>query len=74
MADLVWLRLPPHVTPRPVRADRGQPARVAHEHPATVEVCGDATALAAAVRRWGGRMSGTQQPREALSLAPAVLA
>jgi transposase len=74
MDDLVWFRLTPHVTPRPVRAYRGQPARVDHDHHATVEVCVDATALEAAVRRLGWRVYGTNQPMESLSLAQAVLA
>jgi transposase len=74
MDDLVWFRLTPHVTPRPVRAYRGQPARVDHDHHATVEVCVDETALEAAVRRLGWRVYGTNQPMESLSLAQAVLA
>jgi transposase len=74
MDDLVWFRLPPHVTPRPVRAYRGQPARVAYDHQATVEVCVDETALEAAVRRLGWRVYGTNQPLESWSLAQAVLA
>jgi transposase len=72
--DLLWFRLPLHVTPRPVRAYRGQPARVDHDHHATVEVCVDETALEAAVRRLGWRVYGTNQPMESLSLAQAVLA
>jgi transposase len=74
MDDLVWFRLTPHVTPRPVRAYRGQPARVDHDHHATVEVCVDESALEAAVRRLGWRVYGTNQPMESLSLAQAVLA
>ena len=49
--NLIWFRLTPHATPRPVRAYRGQPARVDHAHHATVEVCVDEAALEAAVRR-----------------------
>ena len=45
--DLVWFRLTPHVTPRPVRAYRGQPARVDHDRHATVEVRVDEAALEA---------------------------
>src|SRR5215470_13132248 len=71
---LVWFRLTPHVTPRQVRAYRGQPARVAHNRHATVEVCVDEAALEAAVRRLGWRVYGTNQPVESLSLAQAVLA
>ena len=71
---LVWFRLTQHVTPRPVRAYRGQPARVDHNHHATVEVCVDEAALEAAVRRLGWRVYGTNQPGEALSLEQAVLA
>ncbi len=72
--NLVCFRLTPHATPRPVRASRGQPARVDHEHHATVEVCVDAAALEAAVRRLGWRVYGTNQPVESLSLEQAVLA
>jgi transposase len=72
--DLVWCRLPPHVTPRPVRAYRGQPARVDHDRHVTVEVRVDEAALEAAVRRLGWRVYDTNQPMESLSLAPAVLA
>src|SRR2546426_3135021 len=72
--DLVWFRLTPHVTSRPVRAYREQPARVDHDHDATVEVCVDEAAVEAAVRRLGWRVHGTNQPLEQLSLAQAVLA
>jgi transposase len=72
--DLVWFRLTPHVTPRPVRAYRGQPARGDHNRHVTVEVCVDEAALEAAVRRLGWRVYGTNQPIESLSLAQAVLA
>jgi transposase len=74
VADLVWFRLTPHVTPRPVRAYRGQPARVDQERHATVEVCVDEAALEAAVQRLGWRIYGTNQPVESLSLEQAVLA
>src|SRR6266852_6432483 len=72
--NLVCFRLTPHATPRPVRASRGQPARVDHDHHATVEVCVDEAALEAAVRRLGWRVYGTNQPVESLSLEQAVLA
>jgi transposase len=72
--DLVWFRVTPHVTPRPVRAYRGQPARVDHDRHVTVEVCVDEAALEAAVRRLGWRVYGTKKPIESLSLAQAVLA
>jgi transposase len=72
--DLVWFRLTPHVTSRPVRAYRAQPARVDHDHDATVEVCVDEAAVEATVRRLGWRVYGTNQPVESLSLAQAVLA
>src|ERR1700704_5539649 len=39
--NLIWSGLTQHVTPRPVRAYRGHPARVAHKRHATVEVCVD---------------------------------
>jgi transposase len=71
---LFWFRLTPHVTARPVRAYRGQPARVEQDRHVTVEVCVDAAALEAAVRRLGWRVYGTNQPVESLSLAQAVLA
>jgi len=72
--NLVWFRLTQHVTPRPVRAYRGQPARVDYDRHATVEACVDEAALEAAVRRLGWRVYGTNQPLEALSLEQAVLA
>ncbi len=72
--DLVWFRLTPHVTSRPVRAYREQPARVDHDHYATVEVCVDEAAVEATVRRLGWRVYGTNQPVESLSLEQAVLA
>ena len=72
--NLVWFRLTQHTTPHPVRAYRGQPARVDHTRHATVEVCVDEAALAAAVRRLGWRVYATNQPVESLSLAQAVLA
>jgi transposase len=72
--NLVWFRLTQHVTPRPVRAYRGQPARVDHDRHATVEVRVDEAALEGAVRRLGWRVYGTNQPVESLSLEQAVLA
>jgi transposase len=72
--NLLWFRLTQHVTPRPVRAYRGQPARVDHDRHATVEVRVDEAALEAAVRRLGWRVYGTNQPVELLSLEQAVLA
>ena len=74
MENLLWFRLTQHVTPRPVRAYRGQPARVDHDRHAPVEVCVDEAALEAAVRRLGWRVYGTNQPVESLSLEQAVLA
>jgi len=72
--DLVWFRLTQHVTPRPVRAYRGQPARSEQERRATIEVCVDEVAVETAVRRLGWRVYGTNQPGASLSLAQAVLA
>jgi transposase len=72
--NLLWFRLIPHVTSRPVRAYRGQPARVDHDHHATVEVRVDEAALEATIGRLGWRVYGTNQPMESLSLAQAVLA
>src|SRR2546425_7935571 len=71
--NLVWFRVTPYVTPRPVRAYRRRPARVEHDRHATVEVCVDEAAVEAAVRRLGRRVYGTNQPVEQLSLAQAVL-
>src|SRR6266700_7029341 len=71
---LVWFRLTQHATPRPVRAYRGQPARIEEERHATVEVCVDEVAVEAAVGRVGWRVCGTNQPGASLSLAQAVLA
>src|SRR5712691_9890215 len=72
--DLVWFRLTPHVPSRPVRAYREQPARVDHDHDATVEVCVDEAAVEATVRRLGWRVYGTHHPGESLSREQAVLA
>jgi transposase len=72
--DLIWFRLTQHVTPRPVRAYRGQRARIEAERQATIEVCVDEVAVEAAVRRLGWRVYGTNQPGASLSLAQAVLA
>jgi transposase len=72
--DLIWFRLHQHDTPRPVRAYRGQPARVDHDRHATVEARVDEVALEATIRRLGWRVYGTNQPAESLSLAQAVLA
>ena len=72
--DLVWFRLNPYDTPRPVRAYRGQPARVDHDRHAAVEVRVDAAALEATIHRLGWRVYGTNQPGASLSLAHAVLA
>ncbi len=72
--DLVWFRVTGHTTPRPVRAYRGQPARMEEDRHATVEACVDDAALEAAVRRLGWRVYGTNQPVESLSLEQAVLA
>jgi transposase len=71
---LVWFRLTPHVTARPVRAYRGQPARVDHDRHATIEVRVDEAALEATLARLGWRVYGTHQPMASLSLAQAVLA
>jgi transposase len=72
--DLVWFRFTQHVTPRPVRAYRGQPARIEEARQATSEVCVDEGALETAVRRLGWRVYGTNHPGASLSLAQAVLA
>ena len=72
--DLVWFRLTQHTTPRPVRAYRGQPARMEQDRHASVEIRVNAAAFEAAVRRLGWRVYGTNQPRESLSLEQAVLA
>ena len=72
--NLVWFRLTQHATPRPVRPYRGRPARIEEDRHTTVEVCVDAVAVEAAVRRLGWRVYGTNQPVELLSLAQAVLA
>jgi len=72
--DLVWFRLNPYDTPRPVRAYRGQPARVDHDRHAAVEVRVDAAALEATIHRLGWRVYGTNQPGASLSLAHAGLA
>jgi transposase len=72
--NLIWFRLTQHDTPHPVRAYRGQPARVDHDRHATVEVRVDEAALEATIARLGWRVYGTNQPLASLSLAQAVLA
>jgi transposase len=72
--DLIWFRLHQHTTPRPVRAYRGQPARVEYDRHATVEARVDEAALEATMGRLGWRIYSTNQPLESLSLAQAVLA
>jgi len=72
--NLLWFRLTQRDTPHPVRAYRGQPARVDHDRHATVEVHVDEAALEATIRRLGWRVYGTNQPVASLSLAQAVLA
>ena len=72
--NLIWFRLTQRDTPHPVRAYRGQPARVDHDRHATVEVHVDEAALEATIRRLGWRVYGTNQPVASLSLAQAVLA
>ena len=72
--DLIWFRLTQRDTPRPVRAYRGQPARVDRDRHATVEGRVDEAALEATIRRLGWRVYGTNQPVASLSLAQAVLA
>jgi transposase len=71
---LVWFRWTPPITTRSVRAYRGQPARVEYDRDTTVEVCVDAAALEATIRRLGWRVYGTNQLAASLSLTPAVLA
>src|SRR5439155_17894770 len=71
---LVWFRLTRHVPSRPVRAYRGQPARLDHDRHATIEVRVDEAALEATIGRLGWRVYGTNQPMASLSLAQAVLA
>jgi transposase len=72
--DFLWFRLHQETNSRPVRASQERAARVDEERHATVEVRVDTEALAAAVHRLGWRVYGTNQPREQLSLAHAVLA
>ena len=71
---LVGFRVTPHITTRSVRAYRGQPARVEYDRDTTVEVCVDAAALEATIRRLGWRVYGTNQLAASLSLTQAVLA
>jgi len=71
---LVWFRWTPPITTRSVRAYRGQPARVEYDRDTTVEVCVDAAALEATIRRLGWRVYGTNQLAASLSLTQAVLA
>jgi transposase len=72
--DFWWLRYDQQCTLRPVRAYRDREAGVEIERQATVEVRVDEEALALAVSRLGGRVYGTNQPSEQLSLEQAGLA
>jgi len=54
--NFVWFRLTQHATPRPVRTDRGRPARIEEERHAPVEVCVDEVAVEVAVQRLGWRV------------------
>jgi transposase len=72
--EFLWLRYTQHTTRRAVRAYRGRPARGEEARQATVEVRVDEAVLEAAVRRWGWRVYGTNQPRAQVPLAQAVLA
>jgi transposase len=72
--EFLWLRFSQHAESRAVQAYRDRPARVEAVRQATVEVRVDEAALEAAVRRWGWRVYGTNQPRESLPLEQAVLA
>jgi hypothetical protein len=72
--DLLWCRVTQHDTPRAGRASRGHPARVDHDHPATVEVRVAEAAVETTMRRVGWRVYGTHQPGTSLSLAQAVVA
>ena len=72
--DFLWLRYDQQCTSRPVRAYRKRAAGIKVDRQATVEVRVDEEALDAAVRRFGWRLYGTNQPREQLSLEQAVLA
>ena len=74
VAEFLWLRFCQHAESRTVQAYRERPARVEAVRQATVEVRVDEAALEVAVRRLGWRVYGTNQPREQLSLAQAVLA
>lgn len=71
---LWWLRSEPHCTAQRRKAYRDRPAPRKEERHATVEVRVDEAALTSAGRRLGGRVYGTHQPREHLSLEQAVLA
>ena len=74
VADFLSFRFTPQLTPRSVRAYRGQPARIAHDRDTTVEVRVDEAALAAAIRQLGWRVYGTNQSAQQRSLEQAVLA
>lgn len=72
--DFLWLRYDQHLTTRPKRAYRGQPAGMTEDRQAIVEVRVDEVALASAIERLGWRVYGTNQPSAQLSLDQAVLA
>jgi transposase len=72
--DFLWLRYDQQATVHPVRAYRNREAGIKVERQATVEVRVDEDMLARAVSRLGWRIYVTNQVREQLSLAQAVLA
>jgi transposase len=74
VADLLWFPLTQPDPPRPVRAYRGQLARVDHDRHAPVEARVDEAAWEATMGRVGWRMYSTNHPIESLSLAQAGLA
>jgi len=72
--DFLWLRYAHQATLPPVRAYRNREAGIKVERQATVEVRVDEDMLERAVSRLGWRIYVTNQGREPLSLAQAVLA
>lgn len=72
--EFLWLRYDQHLTKRPKRAYRGQPAGMTEDRQALVEVRVDEVALASTIERLGWRVYGTNQASAQLSLDQAVLA
>jgi transposase len=74
VAGLLRVELQAEVEQRPVRAYRGQPARVEEQRRYVLTVVDDPAQMAACEKRLGWRAYATNAPRRGLSLAQAMQA